>query len=328
MGKTAPQRCSRHRHPCLGNIIPECHQPVPARIEVKERAVVTAAVDRILNFENLPYAKPTAKINQKGGYMTRRPLTLHTALWLFTIPIFFIPSLLQADVYLKYRQHTDPVQVMGQTQPAKDSIRETWVGENRIRNDEGRQSVILRLDKKQVYFINNEQKMYAILPMDVEKMAQQAIENDKTMSLEEKEQARKFVQEMMKDISKFTIAIKETGEKKKIGKWNCSKYIQTTKTAMGPSVTEIWATKDITLDYKMLNRMFAASMMMMPSLKGSMDDISREMAKIKGVTVYSASSSSVMDTEVRSTQELLDCADRNPPDSFYEPPKEYTMKKM
>lgn len=260
--------------------------------------------------------------------MTRKPLLLHALPALLAIAIFIAPNLLHADVYLKYRQHTDPFKVMGQTQPPKDSIRETWVGQNRIRNDEGLQSVILLLDKKQVIFVNNEQKMYAVLPMDVEKMAQQAIEHDKSMSLDEKEQAKKFVEEMMKDISKFTISIRETGEKKKIGKWNCSKYIQTTKTAMGPSTTEIWATKDIALDYKLLNRMYALSMMMMPSLKGSMDDITREMGKIKGVTVLSTSRSSVMDTEVKSTQELLDCADKPILKSFYEPPPGYAKKEM
>jgi hypothetical protein len=260
--------------------------------------------------------------------MTRKHVSLSTALALFAISICFIPGLLRADVYLKYRQHTDPFKVMGQIQPAKDSIRETWVGENRIRNDEGLQSVILCLDTQQVYFINNEQKMYAILPMDVEKMAQQAIEHDKSMSVQEKEQAKQFVQDMMKDISKFTISIKETREKKKIGKWKCTKYVQTTKTAMGPSITEIWATKDINLDYKLLNRMYAESMMMMPSLRGSIDSITREMAKIKGVTVYSSSRSSVMDSEVKSTQELLDCAERHTPDSFYEPPEGYAKKEM
>jgi hypothetical protein len=260
--------------------------------------------------------------------MTGKRILLHMALALYAVCIFFIPGPILADVYLKYRQHTDPYKVMGQMQPAKDSVRETWVGENCIRNDEGVQSVILRLDKKQVIFINNEQRMYAILPMDVEKMAQRAIEHDRNMSPEEKEQAKKFVREMMKDISKFTITIRETEDKKKIGKWNCSKYVQTTKTAMGPSTTEIWATKDIALDYKLLNRMYASSMMMMPSLKGSLDDITREMGKIKGVTVFSSSSSSVMDTEVKSTQELLACADRNAPNGFYEPPKGYTRKEM
>ncbi|HNY66184.1 MAG TPA: DUF4412 domain-containing protein [Deltaproteobacteria bacterium] len=260
--------------------------------------------------------------------MIRKHLSWNIPLMLFVALTFFMPGFLHADVYLKYRQHTDSFEVMGQTQPAKDSVRETWVGENRIRNDEGLQTVIMRLDTKQVYFINNEQKMYAILPMDVEKMAKQAIESDKSMSIQEKEQAKKFVQEMMNDISKFTISIRETGERKKIGKWNCTKYIQTTKTAMGPSTTEIWATQDIPLDYAMLNRMFAASMMMMPSLKGSMEEISKEMGKIKGVTVFSSSSSTVMDTEVKSTQELLDCADKSVPDGFYEPPEGYSKKEM
>lgn len=258
--------------------------------------------------------------------MPKKHCSLLQVLLIPALLIFLVPGLLRADVYLKYRQHTDPFQVMGQTQPAKDSIRETWVGENKIRNDEGLHSVILRLDRQQVIFVNKEQEMYAVFPLDVEEMAQQAIEQDQSMSLQEKEQAKKFVQDMMKDIAKFTIAIRGTGEQKKIGKWGCSKYIQTTKTAMGPSITEIWATRDIALDYKLLNRMYAASMMMMPSLRGSLDDIAREMGKIQGLTVFSSSSSTVMDTQVKSTQELLDCADRSTPQGFYEPPQGYMKK--
>lgn len=259
--------------------------------------------------------------------MKREHLFLHT-LWVCAVCILALPGLIHADVYLKYRQHVDPFSVMGQEQPAKDAVRETWIAKNMIRNDEGLQTVIMRLDKKVVYFVNNEQKTYAELPMDVEKMAQQAIEHDKNMTAEEKEEAKRFLQEMIKDMSKISITVRSTEEKKKIGDWTCKKYIQTTTTSTGPSMTEIWATRDIDLDYDLLNRMYAASMMMMPSMKDSIDDIMREMRKIEGVTVYSSSTTTVMDTQIKSSQELLAYADRDAPEGFYEPPKGYSRHEM
>jgi hypothetical protein len=259
--------------------------------------------------------------------MRREQISLHTLL-LCAICILAFPGLIYADVYLKYKQHVDPFNVMGQEQPGKDAVRETWIAKDMIRNDEGLQTVIMRLDKKLVYFINNEQKTYAELPMDVEKMAKQAIEHDKSMSSQEKEEAKRFLKEMMKDLSKINITVKETEEKKQIGTWDCKKYIQTTTTSTGPSMTEIWATKDIDLDYGLLNRMYAASMMMMPSMRDSIDDIMREMSKIKGVTVYSSSTTSVMDTQIKSSQELLAYADRKAPEGFYEPPKGYSKHEM
>lgn len=259
--------------------------------------------------------------------MKNERIPLH-ALLLCAIFILAAPSLVSADVYLKYRQHTDPFEVAGQVQPASDSVRETWVGKNKIRNDEGTQTVIMRLDRKLVYFIDNQKKTYSELPMDVQKMAEKAIEQDESMSPQEKQEAMDFVEGMMKSMSDLSITVEKTDETKKIGNWKCRKYVQTTSTSMGPSVTEVWATRDINLDYELLNRMYAASMTMMPGLRNSIDDITKEMNKIKGVTVYSASVTSAMDTQVKSSQQLLDYADKDAPQGLYEPPADYLKHEM
>lgn len=259
--------------------------------------------------------------------MKKKRILLHT-LMLCAISILAVPSFLGADVYLKYKQHTDPFEVAGQVQPASDSVRETWVGKNKIRNDEGAQTVIMRLDKKLVYFIDNRKKTYSELPMDVQKMAEKAIEQDKSMTPQEKQEALDFVEGMMKSMSDLSITVEETAETKKIGSWKCRKYVQTTSTSMGPSVTEVWATRDIDLDYDLLNRMYAASMMMMPGLRDSIDEITGEMKKIKGIAVYSASVTSAMDTRIKSSQQLLDYADKDAPQGLYEPPADYMKHEM
>lgn len=259
--------------------------------------------------------------------MTRKTKTLHTLI-VCAVCLLIPLGIIHADVYLKYKQHTDPFEVMGQLEPAKDMIRETWISKDMIRNNEGAKTVIMRLDKKIVYFINNQQKSYAELPMDVEKMANKAIEKDEKMSEQEKMQAKEFVQGLMKNMSELNITIKETAEKKKINNWDCRKYIQTTTTAMGPSITEIWATSDIKLDYELLNRMYASSMVMLPSLRDSIDGITKEMNKVKGITVYSVSTTTVMDAQIKSSQELMDFAEKEIPTAFYEPPEGYTKQDM
>lgn len=257
----------------------------------------------------------------KGKQMLRLAL-----LWVLCMLV--LPGLIHADIYLKYRQRTDAFEMMGQKQPAKESVRETWMAKDMIRTDEGPQTMIMRIDQKRIYLMDNQARTYSEFPMDMEKMAQQAIEEDEEMTPEEKEEAKDFVQGMMEGMSEFSITVKDTGEMKKIGNWNCRKYLQTTTTTMGPSETELWATQDIKLDYDLLHRMAAASMMMMPGMNESMGDFSREMRKIKGVTVYSVSTATMINAKIRTTQELLDYSDKKAAQGAYTVPDNYTEENM
>ena len=205
-------------------------------------------------------------------------------------------------------------------------MRETWIARDMIRTDEGPQTMIMRIDKQQVYLMDNQARTYSEFPMDMEKMAEQAIEEDEQMTPEEKQEAKDFVQGMMDEMSEFSIAVEDTGETKKIGGWNCRKYIQTTTTTRGPSETELWATQDIKLDYDLLHRMAAASMMMMPGMRESKGAFTKEMKKIKGVTVYAVSTANMMNTQIRTTQELLDYSDKNADEGFYTVPEDYTKE--
>lgn len=246
--------------------------------------------------------------------------------FLYGVCMLALPGLIHADIYLKYRQRTEAFEIMGQEQPARESMRETWIARDMIRTDEGPQTMIMRIDKQQVYLMDNQARTYSEFPMDMEKMAEQAIEEDEQMTPEEKQEAKDFVQGMMDEMSEFSIAVEDTGETKKIGGWNCRKYIQTTTTTMGPSETELWATQDIKLDYDLLHRMAAASMMMMPGMRESKGAFTKEMKKIKGVTVYAVSTANMMNTQIRTTQELLDYSDKKADEGFYTVPEDYTKE--
>ena len=53
-----------------------------------------------------------------------------------TIAIFLlilaIASFASADIYVKSKVHTDPMSMMGQNQPAKDSVSEQWIGDDKF----------------------------------------------------------------------------------------------------------------------------------------------------------------------------------------------------
>ncbi|HDP24700.1 MAG TPA: DUF4412 domain-containing protein [Deltaproteobacteria bacterium] len=247
--------------------------------------------------------------------------------FLFVLSAVALPGILHADMHLKYKHHMDAFEIMGQTQPATDTVRETWIAKDMIRNDEGNQTIILRLDKKQLYFIDHANKTYSQGPMELDKMATQAIDEDEDMDAEEKEQAKQFMQGMM-GAMKMSISVKETGEKKKIGSWKCTKYLQTTEVFGTTSTADVWATNDIQTDYELLNRMNASSMMMISGMRESMDEFIREMNKIKGVIVYTVSTSSAMNTQMKSTQELVEYSDKKAPAGFFDPPKGYKKQAM
>jgi hypothetical protein len=262
------------------------------------------------------------RITSLGGYMKARE-TFRLVL-LCIICLTALPGLIHADIYLKYRQRTDAFEMMGQIQPEKETVRETWIARDMVRTDEGPQTMIMRMDRNLIYLLDNQSRTYAEFPMDMEKMAEQAIEEDEEMTAQQKQEAKDFIEEMMREMGEFSISVKDTGQTKKIGEWSCRKYIQTTTTPMGPSETQLWATKDIELDYSLLHRMAAASMMMMPGGREAVDDFMKEIKKIEGVTVYSVSTASMMDAQIRTTQELLDYSDKEAGEEFYEIPEGYT----
>lgn len=136
--------------------------------------------------------------------------------FLYGVCMLALPGLIHADIYLKYRQRTEAFEIMGQEQPARESMRETWIARDMIRTDEGPQTMIMRIDKQQVYLMDNQARTYSEFPMDMEKMAEQAIEEDEQMTPEEKQEAKDFVQGMMDEMSEFSIAVEDTGETKKM----------------------------------------------------------------------------------------------------------------
>jgi len=232
------------------------------------------------------------------------------------------PGMALADIFMRQKHHTGSFQVMGQTQPAKDSIQNIWMTDTVIRNDSEQQTVIVRLDKQTVTMIDHAKKTYAEMPLNMDKAMGEM--GGEKMTKEQKD----AMAGMMKSMMKFTMKVTETGEKKKIGAWNCRKYIQKLDTAMGPTTTELWATEDIKVKGDIFAKYTAIMMTMQPGLRESMAQVMQETKKIKGVTVLTESSSTMMGATLKTSMQLLEFKEGRAPATIATVPAGYKKQAM
>jgi len=222
-----------------------------------------------------------------------------------------------ADVFMKQKQHSDGVTVMGHTQPPKDVVQTVWLSEDAIRTDDPEQSTIIDMNKNTWTMINHKTKSYTEMSMDLSKAS-----GVKDMPAEEMAQFQNFMKNMMK----VDISVTETGESKTINGWKCRKYVQKIETAMGPSVTTIWATQDLDVDQDISARLTASLLAQQPGFRESMDAMMAEMKKIKGVAVLSETNMTLMGKEIKSSTELIECREAKAPAGTFDVPGGYKKR--
>jgi len=236
------------------------------------------------------------------------------------ILVILFASQIQADVYMKYKDHTDGMAVMGQKQPAKDIIRKVWITKNKIKSESEDRTVFIFLDENKMIVLNHKEKTYSEMPMGGTNMMDKAMEGK---SAEDKEKMQGMMQ-MAKGMMKIEIAVTPTNETKKINKWICKKYIQEVKMGMGPINSDVWATEELKMDYELYAKFSSAMMSMNPGFSDAFDKAINEMKKIKGIPVLTETTMSMMGMQMKSSQELLEFKEGTAPKGTFEIPKGYT----
>jgi len=219
------------------------------------------------------------------------------------------------DIYMKQKQHTDAVTMMGQTQPAQDVISESWITSDKVVNMSKKQKVIMDMDKKTITMIDHEAKSIVDMPMDFSK------EMDKKGDMSQEEKAQ--FQQLMGKMMQMDVKVEETNERKKIGKWNCRKYLQTIQIAMGITNSEIWTTQDIEVDEDLYAKYSVWMLSLMPGMNQNMGAITQELKKIKGVHIYSEQTITMMGQPMKSSIELIEFKEGKAPSDIFDLPSEY-----
>ena len=244
---------------------------------------------------------------------------------LITVLFFVVfPLICRADVYIKQKRHTDAFEVMGQTQPEKDEITVIWMSKDKGGIDMGEdKSMIIRLDKNIMYFLDHPKMTYAEMPFgDLSEILSSAIQESE-LSEEERKEAEKFMKGITSTMMKAEAEVTDTGEEQKIKGWNCRKYIMKVKIMMATSTAEIWATEDIKINYELYRTLGSAVISKQPGFQEMLE----EMKKIKGIAVLTTSTSSAMGAEVKSTEELIEVEEKSAPSGTYEIPSGYAKAK-
>ena len=233
------------------------------------------------------------------------------------------PLTLRADIYIKQKNHTDGFSVMGQSQPAKDDLFVTWMGKEMARLDYSEESsTIVRLDKKVMYLVNHKEKTYTEIPIGGKGDIISGALAGAGLSGEEEAQAKKMMEGFAK-MMKPEITVTETGETQQIKGWNCKKYDMTTSMMGATTQSEIWASEDIKIDYELYLNLTSSMISQAPGF----EDMVKEMQKIKGVVVRQLGTISMMGTNVKTSQELVEVAEKPAPGGTYDVPGGYQKQK-
>ncbi len=194
-----------------------------------------------------------------------------------------------------------------------------WFAGDKLRSDNGNESVLMRLDKDSIYNIDHNKKTYfafqaSTLGMPVESEA-------------EGEQVSAMVSSMMGNMFKMEVTIEPTSETKKIGKWNCTKYNQVIKMMGVTTTTELWATEDISIDKKLLDKFMASQFMSKAGMQDMAAKMQKEVEKIKGCVVYSKTVTTMGNKRTETIDEVTEIKEQTAPQETWVVPAKYKMKK-
>lgn len=236
---------------------------------------------------------------------------------------FLLAGSAQADVFLKHKTTTPAYKIMGQTVPEKTATATTWIGADKARYDDGeKMGSIVDAKAKKIMILDHEKKTYMVMPIDDKTSLMDSAIDQKAKDAEEAARMKKAMQGMMGAMN-MQLTVTPTGEKKKIDKWDCTRYDMKMTMAMGSSQSEVWATEQIKIDPGQFNRLRNATMANQPGF----EQLTKEFAKIKGVAVLTVTTAKVMNVDVKTTEQLVEHGEKAAPAGTYDVPTGYKEQK-
>ncbi|MBN1307113.1 MAG: hypothetical protein JXA18_04295 [Chitinispirillaceae bacterium] len=234
---------------------------------------------------------------------------------LFAVVLFHV----HADTYLKYRRTTDAYTVAGNTVPQATTKATAWVGSKQASYEDGEgHRSIYTFAARTLTVIDHNNKTYSTIKLDsMQSMISKAI--DDNMDDSGSAAAVKAMMQGVMGALKGSMTVTRTSEQQKIGAWQCTKYLMDLKLAMVSTKSESWNTDQIKINPTAFNMIKNGLLALMPGY----GDIAEEIKKIKGIPVKTITASQAMNTTIRSTELLLESAEKAAPEGIYSIPKGY-----
>ena len=225
---------------------------------------------------------------------------------LLALSVLILPSAAGADTLYTLKSHTDAFQVGGQSQPAKDSTVKVWVAGDRMRRDDGEQSMIFRMDQNRLYLVDHEDKTYSeiALPIDLRKMMPKGSE---------------AMADQIAAAMQVTVQVTPRDEVKKVNQWNAKRYDVSVQSAMGMKIaTTMWVTKEIE-GFGHFNKLAGTVAALQP---GSNEWV-KQLEKVDGFPVLTESQVDALGAKFGTREELVSVETKTAPAGSFDPPAGY-----
>ncbi|MCP5049205.1 MAG: hypothetical protein GY940_18695 [bacterium] len=227
---------------------------------------------------------------------------------LITMMILLSVTFLTADIFIKTNQHTDAYEAKGQTQPAKDEVSTQWIGKDKYASITPAKTIIVDIAAKKFYILYHGPKAYVetTLPLDILTILPDNMKAKLPML-------------------KMAARVTPTGQTRKIGAWNCNAYKIEIRMQAGKIEMNTWTTQEVPFDTKTLFKDFLMTVTK-EAMPGLDDNSLAQFAKITGIQVYSANVMNMMGTTIKSTAQVTEITEKDPPPGVYGVPQGYARQ--
>ena len=211
---------------------------------------------------------------------------------------------MSADVYIKTKNHTDAVKMMGKENPARDEISEQWLGEGRMVSITKGNVVIMDVNKMKMFMVDHAKKSYieTALPLDFSKLFPPEIA-------------------AMMGQMKITVDVKANGLAQKVNGFNAKGY-DVTMTMMGmPIQMKVWASTEVPFKWQGYQEKLLSQLL---RLQMQIDEAGvKEMSEIQGFWVASETKAGGM---ISSRSDVVEISQKAAPAGIYDVPAGYAKK--
>lgn len=224
------------------------------------------------------------------------------------LALLLISGIAGADTKIIKRSHTDPVTIMGQTQPAQDETSTTWFADDRMRVDQGTSTVLVRMDQKKLYLVDHSEKTYTTieLPLDMAKLMPPEMAGP------------------MMEMMKFKATVTPRNEKRTVAGFETTGYDLVLESQMMQMKSTVWVTKAV--EFNLVGARAMAEEMM--RLQPGMADIVAELRKLDGYTIAQENVATMMGSQIKSSETVESIEESSAPEGGYDPPAGYKAKKF
>jgi len=227
----------------------------------------------------------------------------------FSLAILLSAGLAGADYKVVQQHHQDGFSMMGQDQPPTDEEHVTWIGDKKMRMDQGSSSTVVAMDAKKMLIINHDDKTFAEvdLPVDIASLLPPGMA------------------EQMMSMMKFDVTVTATDETKKVGEWTAKRYDLKMTSAMMSMNSMLWASTETPIDTAKYFDLFSEVMSLQPGMESMME----QMRQIDGYVVSQEATMSMKfmgETTVGSSDVVKSIEKIDAPAGTYGPPADYTRE--